>query len=60
MERTKEYWYPKLIEKKDPKYLEIFADKIDKKNFPYDETLIKHELDHEGMWKARLDHFAGL
>ena len=52
----KEYWYPKLIEKKDPKYLEIFADKIDKKNFPYDETLIKHELDHEGMWKARLDH----
>ena len=32
----------KLIEKKDPKYLEIFADKIDKKNFPYDETLIKH------------------
>ncbi len=52
----KEYWYPKLIENKNPKYLEIFADKINKDDFPYDESFIKHELDHKGMWKARLNH----
>ena len=52
----KEYWYPKLYKNEDPKYLDIFADKVDKNNFPYDESLIKHERDHEGMWKARLDH----
>ncbi len=52
----KEYWYPKLYKNQDPKYLDIFADKVDKDNFPYDESLIKHERDHEGMWKARLNH----
>ena len=51
-----EYWYPKLYKNQDPKYLDIFADKVDKDRFPYDESLIKHERDHEGMWKARLDH----
>ena len=52
----KEYWYPKLYEGKDPKYLEIFADKVNPDNFPYDESFIDHERDHEGMWRARLDH----
>ena len=52
----KEYWYPKLYKNQDPKYLDIFANKVDKDNFPYDESLIKHERDHEGMWKARLNH----
>ena len=52
----KEYWYPKLYENKNPKYLDIFSDKVDKDNFPYDESFIQHERDHEGMWKARLNH----
>jgi carbamoyltransferase len=54
----KEYWYPKLYEGKNPKYTEIFLDKIDKSNFPYDERLISDENDHEGMWAARLDHLS--
>lgn len=52
----KEYWYPKLYENKNPKYLDIFSDKVDKDNFPYDESFIQHERDHEGMWQARLNH----
>ena len=51
-----EYWYPKLYEGKNPKYTEIFADRIDLKYFPYDESFIKDEMDHEGMWHARSDH----
>ena len=46
----KEYWYPKLYENKTPKYLDVLSHRIDKNSFPYDEKLIKHELDHEGMW----------
>ena len=52
----KEYWYPKLFEGKDPRYLEIFSDKVNNEKFPYDETLIRDERDHEGMWKARLKY----
>ncbi len=52
----KEYWYPRLYEDKKPKYLEIFKNKINKENFPYDESFIKSEDDYEGMWKARLSH----
>ena len=51
-----EYWYPKLYEGKEPKYTELFADRINLEDFPYDESFIKDEKDHEGMWKARLDH----
>lgn len=51
-----EYWYPKLYEGKNPKYLEIFSKYVDLKNFPYDNSLIKDENDHEGMWKARIKH----
>ena len=50
-----EYWYPKFYENKDPKYLEIFSHRIDP-DFPYDESLIKHENDSQGMIKARIDH----
>ena len=52
----KEYWYPKLYENKKPKYLDILSHRVDKKSFPYDEKLIKDELDHEGMWLARVKH----
>ena len=52
----REYWYPKLFENKDPKYLDIFSHKVNKDNFPYDESLIKDEKDHEGMLEARLKH----
>ncbi len=50
------YWYPKLYEGANPKYLEIFKHHVEKTNFPYDSTLISNENDHEGMWKARLKH----
>ncbi|MDC0080543.1 hypothetical protein OAJ28_01505, partial [Flavobacteriaceae bacterium] len=52
----REYWYPKLYEGKDPKYTDIFKHRVDFENFPYDKSFIKNEKDHEGMWKARLDH----
>ena len=48
-----EYWYPKLYENKNPNYLDVFKDKIDLDNFPYDNSLIKDENDWQGMWKAR-------
>ena len=38
-----EYWYPKLYEGKNPKYMEIFADRIDLNHFPYDKSFIKDE-----------------
>ncbi len=52
----REYWYPKLFENKNPKYLDIFSHKVNKDNFPYDESLIKDEKDHEGMLQARIKH----
>ena len=42
----KEYWYKKFYEGKDPKYLEIFSDKINYADFPYDQSLIKNEKEH--------------
>ena len=51
-----EYWYPKLYENKNPKYLEVLSHRIDKSNFPYDESLIQHESDNEGMWHARVKY----
>lgn len=50
----KEYWYPKLYEGKDPKYTEVFSKHVNPADFPYDDSLIKDEKDHEGMMKARL------
>jgi carbamoyltransferase len=52
----REYWYPKLYEGKDPQYMEVFADYVDRESFPYDESLIADEKDHRGMWQARLKH----
>ena len=54
----REYWYPKLYEKKDPKYLDIFKHHINDENFFYDRDLIENEADHKGMWKARKKHLA--
>ena len=51
----KEYWYPRLFLNQKPNYLEVMSHRIDK-NFPYDESLIKDEEDHEGMMKARIKH----
>lgn len=53
-----EYWYKKFYKGEDPKYLEIFKEKIDYKNFPYDENLIENEKDANGMWKARKKHLS--
>lgn len=58
LKEQKEYWYPKLYENKNPSYLEIFKGKIDKKNFPYDKTLIRDENDWGGMWEARTKFIA--
>ena len=33
-----DYWYPKLIEGKDPKYLDVMSHLVDIENFPYDKT----------------------
>lgn len=52
----REYWYPKLYEEKEPNYMEVFSQYVDRDTFCYDESLIKHENDHVGMWKARLKH----
>ena len=54
----KEYWYKKFYKGEDPKYLEIFKDKLISNNFPYDENLIKDEKDASGMWKARKKHLS--
>ena len=51
-----EYWFPKIYENKDPKYLDVMSHRVDKENFPYDESLIKNESDNEGMWNARVQH----
>ena len=56
----KEYWYKKFYKGEDPKYCEIFKDKINYKDFPYDENLIKDEKDSSGMWKARKKHLSKL
>ena len=53
-----DYWYPKLIENKSPKYLDVLSHKVNKENFPYDESLIKDENDKEGMWNARVKHLS--
>ena len=54
----KEYWYPKLYENKSPSYLDVLSHRVDKSNFPYDETLIKNETDNLGMWDARVKHMS--
>ncbi len=54
----KEYWYPKLYLGKNPSYMDLFAERIDMRNFPYDESLIENEKDHQGMWKARTKHLS--
>lgn len=51
-----DYWYPKLIEGKDPKYLDVMSHLVDIENFPYDKKLINNESDAEGMWQARVQH----
>lgn len=49
-----EYWYPRFYGDETPAYLDIFKDKIDRDRFVYDESLIRHEDDVEGMLEARL------
>lgn len=52
----KNYWYPKIYKGEDPSYEKLFNEHVEESDFPYDEALITHEADHEGMWKARLKH----
>ena len=54
----KEYWYPKLYENKNPNYMDVLSHKVNKKDFPYDESLIKDENDTNGMWHARVKHIS--
>ncbi len=49
----KDYWYPTIYEKKQINYTEVFKDKDYEKNFVYDKNFIKHDLDSEGMRRAR-------
>ncbi|MBF0340523.1 MAG: carbamoyltransferase [Magnetococcales bacterium] len=50
------YWQPRLNKTASPAYLEVFHDRIDPARRIYDESLIAHEDDAEGMLKARLKH----
>ena len=52
----KEYWYPKLYENKNPKYLDVLSHCIDESSFHYDKKYIKDESDNIGMWDARVNH----
>ena len=52
----KEYWYPKIYQNKNPKYLDVLSHCIDHSNFPYDNKFIKDESDNIGMWNARVSH----
>ncbi len=54
----KDYWYPKIYQNKNPNYMDVLSHRVDKKTFPYDETLIKNESDYEGMWNARVKHIS--
>lgn len=53
-----EFWYPKLYKNKNPKYLDVLSHRVDRNNFPYDESLIKDESDNLGMWDARVKHLS--
>ena len=53
-----DYWYPKLIENKDPNYLEVMSHLVDKEGFPYDNRYIKNESDAVGMWNARVSYIS--
>ena len=53
-----DYWYPKLLKNKNPNYLEVLSHRVNKEEFPYDESLIKNESDTEGMWLARVKHLS--
>jgi carbamoyltransferase len=54
----REYWFPIIYENKKPSYIDIFSHHINDEDFPYNKKLIAHELDHEGMWRARLEHIS--
>ena len=54
----KDYWYPKIYQNENPNYMDVLSHRVDKKTFPYDETLIKNESDSEGMWNARVKHIS--
>ena len=53
-----EYWFEKIYNKKDVKYLSIFKDKIlNKKKLFYNFSKIKNEDDYLGMQNARREQF---
>ena len=51
----KEYWYPKFYKNTDPNYLDIFRDKTEGIDSPYDYSFIQDEDDTKGMLKSRKD-----
>ncbi|MEO5347027.1 MAG: hypothetical protein H7834_11705 [Magnetococcus sp. YQC-9] len=50
------FWKPRIEKSGKPLYTEVFAHRLDPSRRIYDETLIAHEEDCEGMLKARLKH----
>jgi carbamoyltransferase len=54
LKEQNEYWYPRLYKNKKVKYLDIFKNKILKKNL-YSKKFIKNEDDVMGMQEARKD-----
>ncbi len=54
LKEQNEYWYKKIYQRKNVKYLDVFKNKLIKKSLlNYDFSKIKHEDDFEGMLKAR-------
>ena len=51
LERTKEYWYSKIYQNKSPKYLDVFKHRVNKKNLPYDLSLIRMKKMIKECWK---------
>lgn len=51
-----EYWKPRLSGSGKPRYMDVFADKVDWSRFIYDKSLFTDEDDTEGMLEARLRH----
>jgi carbamoyltransferase len=53
-----DYWYPRIYENREVKFVEVFSDKVESIDFPYDRSLIADEDDGIGMRKARHKHIA--
>ena len=53
-----DYWYPRIYENREVEFVEVFSDKVETVDFPYDRSLIADEDDGKGMRKARHKYIA--